>query len=222
MKKMRHVDHLLLDYLEKELSTTMREQVNAHLRVCPDCAEQLDTLRQTFFLLEQEALPEPDNVAWATFLPNVRQKIEASQVRWWEGWLPKLLPALATALIMALMFSLSNQWRPAITAEKDTWLLTESMDADSDIYSAIAEADSSDAVFAQLMEDDDDTFVEAVKADLTDEDSEKATVIDEAMYDDLIRSEQIFNDADTALESMSPDELEKFIKQLQAISFKIG
>jgi len=45
-------------------------------------------------------VPEVDSVQWATFLPNVREKIEQSSRAWWQVWIPRFVPAFAGVLTL--------------------------------------------------------------------------------------------------------------------------
>ncbi len=53
--KNKHIDHMLIDYLENELSSEMRELVDAHLNSCSDCAKEEKLMRQTFAMLEKDS-----------------------------------------------------------------------------------------------------------------------------------------------------------------------
>ena len=50
---MQHINHLLDEYYDGELSPARRRQVEAHLDVCADCRAELEQMRQLSALLAE-------------------------------------------------------------------------------------------------------------------------------------------------------------------------
>jgi predicted anti-sigma-YlaC factor YlaD len=55
---MQHVNHLLNEYYDGELSPARRRQVEAHLDACAACRSELEQMRQLSALLDEVALPD--------------------------------------------------------------------------------------------------------------------------------------------------------------------
>ena len=55
---MQHINHLLDEYYDGELSPARRKQVEAHLHKCADCRSELAQMQQMSAFLEEVALPD--------------------------------------------------------------------------------------------------------------------------------------------------------------------
>jgi predicted anti-sigma-YlaC factor YlaD len=55
---MQHVNHLLSEYHDGELSPARRRQVEAHLGTCVECRAELQELRQLSALLQEVPMPD--------------------------------------------------------------------------------------------------------------------------------------------------------------------
>jgi predicted anti-sigma-YlaC factor YlaD len=55
---MQHVNHLLDEYYDGELSPARRRQVETHLKVCSSCRAELEEMRQLSALLQDLPLPD--------------------------------------------------------------------------------------------------------------------------------------------------------------------
>jgi len=55
---MQHVNHLLNEYYDGELSPARRRQVEAHLDACAACRSELEQMRQLSALLDEVPLPD--------------------------------------------------------------------------------------------------------------------------------------------------------------------
>lgn len=71
---MEHVEELLTDYLTGSLEARDRAQVEAHLRTCRRCQEELRALEETFYALTHALIPVPPP-------PESLDRIR-SQLRW--------------------------------------------------------------------------------------------------------------------------------------------
>jgi hypothetical protein len=112
MRRDRHVESNLVDFLRDQLSAEERREVEAHLSHCPRCRVEAEALRKSFEdfrLAETPALPES---YLANFLPRLHQRISEREDRrssvakvvsspWFERF---LIPtaALATAVLVIL------------------------------------------------------------------------------------------------------------------------
>jgi predicted anti-sigma-YlaC factor YlaD len=74
-------------------------QVEEHLRACPACAEQLESLRSTMSLLDEWQAPEPSPYFNTRLEARLRE--EAARSHGWLQWLRK--PALAGAMAALLL-----------------------------------------------------------------------------------------------------------------------
>ncbi|MCL2645883.1 MAG: anti-sigma factor [Phycisphaerales bacterium] len=59
---MEHVSNRLSAYLDGQLPSDLRAQVETHLAECPDCSRELTALRQTSAVLQQLPLTAPSPV----------------------------------------------------------------------------------------------------------------------------------------------------------------
>ena len=55
---MQHINHLLDEYYDGELSPTRRRQVEAHLVHCADCRSELEQKQQLSALLDEAPMPD--------------------------------------------------------------------------------------------------------------------------------------------------------------------
>ena len=75
---MQHINHLLDEYYDGELSPARRRQVEAHLAQCPDCRAELEQMRQLSALLNEvrEQLPAWELGAGPTARPEPGPALE--------------------------------------------------------------------------------------------------------------------------------------------------
>jgi anti-sigma factor RsiW len=85
---MDHVDALLPEYLAGDLDPQAKARVEAHLRTCVRCQEELRGLEQAFFALA-EALPPvpPPQGTWEGIRAQLRRAHRG------RDWVPVLLAA---------------------------------------------------------------------------------------------------------------------------------
>ncbi|OQY27503.1 MAG: hypothetical protein B6244_10340 [Candidatus Cloacimonetes bacterium 4572_55] len=188
MKK-THSEHLLIDYIEGELSASLKEEVDAHLGVCQQCRDELRSLKLTFSLLEKDALPELDSVEWANFVPHVRQKIESGGRFWDWSWLPRLAPVWASIGAALALFILSFYFRSGtpISSGEISWIFEESFTS-MDAYEELAYMSYSDDEI--LLDFFDESEQEAILNSL------ESTLTFDDLADDLNQkkdAESVFN-----------------------------
>jgi hypothetical protein len=103
----RHVQDILLDDLEGQLPAGEQEMVSSHLKVCPRCASERATMKQTLTLLDRRELPEPDESFWMELRYRVRQGI--SEDRSATPYRPAVparawVPAVVVASLLTFLF----------------------------------------------------------------------------------------------------------------------
>lgn len=216
--KNEHVYEYLIDYLEDQLDADEMFAVEAHLTGCESCSGELDNLRHTFALLNQDRLVEPDSVAWANFLPNVRQRLDMETKAWWQILWPRFIPAVVAACTVVLMF-ITPIFVPFSSNNADNWLYTFD-DYHNDPYSDLSALvnDDADMVSTELLAlvdqdevidylDQDDALElwPTESDDLIMEDVELPELIEETG-----RVTELFDEMDTNTRKQFFDELNKF------------
>lgn len=104
----------LYDILEGNLSQARAEKIKAHLKKCPNCAQEYRQMRQVLGLVSQRKSPEPSAQFWASFDQELEEKLAQKKVLPQEIKLrpvylprPSLKPAFALATVFTLLIALS-------------------------------------------------------------------------------------------------------------------
>ncbi|OGC76759.1 MAG: hypothetical protein A2145_01240 [candidate division Zixibacteria bacterium RBG_16_40_9] len=107
MKECKKYQELLSEYLTGELSSEFKEKLDQHLVTCPYCQAELQELKATFEILEQEKKSAPA-ITELDFLVKVRTKIDKKQTSSVSPvFQPKWLGfSLAGVLVILLAWSL--------------------------------------------------------------------------------------------------------------------
>jgi predicted anti-sigma-YlaC factor YlaD len=102
----RHVNHLLDDYYDNELSAENRRHVKAHLADCPSCQAELDQLIQLGGLLSEFQLPDAFSTA-ETFRAQVVLRVSrrAREQSKYKGAIWYFVP-LALLSVLAMLQTL--------------------------------------------------------------------------------------------------------------------
>ena len=95
--KCTEIGELLMDVAA---GVPVEAPVEAHLRTCAHCADEVTSLRKTMDLLDQWQAPEPSPY-FDTRL-QARLRAEAARPVGWFGWLRKPVLALAVALLLVI------------------------------------------------------------------------------------------------------------------------
>jgi hypothetical protein len=74
--KCKRVQQQLLDYSEELLDQKTHTLIEDHLRTCSDCAQELQDIKKTIFLLQAVPLKEPSDTFWTDFTANVMDKVK--------------------------------------------------------------------------------------------------------------------------------------------------
>ena len=122
-------------------------ETQAHLRECPQCATQLETLRRTLALLDEWQAPEPSPYFETRLYARLREEMAAAPARGWLAWLrPALAGSLAALFLVgaSLFFgghSLNNSpsavtsWEMNVTAQPGTAVGDlQALDKNHDLY----------------------------------------------------------------------------------------
>lgn len=104
----------LLEYLDGELTGAAKTDLETHLTLCPDCREEVRTLRKTLTLIAGMPAPEPPEAFWQQYLRELRQKIApAPRLPRLGDWFttPLLRPVPALAVAILLLSAVVLTWR---------------------------------------------------------------------------------------------------------------
>ncbi len=96
----------LPEYLRGALNEDAAAEVEAHLRGCPDCTEELDLLKQLCSL----EVPDPGELYWKTLPQRVKGAVREERPAGLP-WLFRRLPlaAAVAALVLLLFISLNRE-----------------------------------------------------------------------------------------------------------------
>ncbi|HKU22150.1 MAG TPA: hypothetical protein VJQ50_14110 [Terriglobales bacterium] len=123
-------------------------ETQAHLRECPQCATQLETLRRTLALLEEWQAPEPSPYFETRLYARLREEMAAAPARGWLAWLrkPALAGSLAALFFVGISLFLGKQtlnnspsavtsWEMNVTAQPGTAVGDlQALDKNHDLY----------------------------------------------------------------------------------------
>jgi predicted anti-sigma-YlaC factor YlaD len=109
---MQHINHLLDEYYDGELSPARRRQVETHLRVCPSCRAELEEIRQLSALLQDLPLPDafssPQLFGAQVALRVSRQQVERSNYPGMAWHVVPLLLLCGVAVLQGLFVLLGG------------------------------------------------------------------------------------------------------------------
>lgn len=83
MTDCRNIEEKLLELIEKSLAGELPEEVNEHLRQCPDCRNLLEIYLPTFASLTEEPVAVPDTV-WRGLQRRLNQAEAKREKRFWS------------------------------------------------------------------------------------------------------------------------------------------
>lgn len=109
--KHKKIKNLLGSYLDGELHSTLRKAVEEHLRICPECSEELNFLRVLHKKIKEEKIPFPADSYWDYFPKRVMERLrEKKAIRFFSIKIPRIKWELAGGLILILLtFIVSKQ-----------------------------------------------------------------------------------------------------------------
>src|SRR3970282_1170005 len=76
MKECKNYQELLSEYLAEELSSDVREKLDQHLVTCAGCQAELQELKSTLEMLDEQKKNSVREIPESEFLIGVRSKIE--------------------------------------------------------------------------------------------------------------------------------------------------
>lgn len=76
MRECKKYQELLSEYLAEELSPDVREKLDQHLVTCPGCQAELQQLKSTLEILDEQRKTSVSEISGSEFLLGVRSKIE--------------------------------------------------------------------------------------------------------------------------------------------------
>jgi len=126
MKECRKYQNHLVDYLAGEVNSDFKTELDQHLVTCPGCQTELQQLKTTLEILDQEKKTSVSEISESEFLVRVRSKIEKHQRPVTARWIfrPKWLGVgLAAVLVILLAASLFKEEISRLT-NKDTVTLS--------------------------------------------------------------------------------------------------
>ncbi|MGE3536724.1 MAG: anti-sigma factor [Candidatus Tectimicrobiota bacterium] len=119
----RRLQRRLLAYLEGELTPQQRQQMAAHLGGCTACSTLLQDMQQTWSLVQETPVVEPEEAYWEALLPTLQQRLRQEKrpsrrrafVQWlWHAVPRPALAALATSLLLVSLLPLMRvHWQPS-------------------------------------------------------------------------------------------------------------
>jgi len=137
MLKSSHILYELPDYLTGRLHDTARQEVEEHLKVCPQCQDELERLQVGVEAAQKGETREPPADYWTSILPRLRYRIETTAAPSAAGfgftipsWIERVLaPAAALALGVLLIIHFTSiesrkTAQPALDEEIRTLLQT--------------------------------------------------------------------------------------------------
>jgi predicted anti-sigma-YlaC factor YlaD len=102
----------LIDFVEGELAPERSTEIDAHLKTCNECAAYVESLKRTFSLLADDAVPEPPPGYWAYLPRRVRQEAGRSRLR---RRIFVLAPVAAVAVALVLVWQGMRAPVPEVT-----------------------------------------------------------------------------------------------------------
>jgi len=108
MNKCTQIENLLPDYSVGSLSKKKRNLIKQHLKICPECMNELNSLERTASILDSMPSEEPPDLLWGNIRREIikQQQIKTSfwqKILEWLWW--KRIPALATGLAFLILLT---------------------------------------------------------------------------------------------------------------------
>ena len=104
--KCKDVQERLLDYAESLVDPKTAAQIEAHLRSCATCAQELTAFKETVHLLQSVQFQEPPEAFWNDFTRNVMRNVriaERNAPQRMFAFFPSFKPVMALATVLILV-----------------------------------------------------------------------------------------------------------------------
>ena len=134
MRECKKYQELLPDYVAEELSPDIREKLDKHLVTCSDCQAELQQLKSTLEMLDEQKKISVREISESEFLVSVRSKIEKQRrpsriLVFRPKW---MAVGLAAVLVVLLGWSLFKEDITRLT-NKDTATLSSEEAAEENL-----------------------------------------------------------------------------------------
>ncbi|MBL7075252.1 zf-HC2 domain-containing protein [candidate division KSB1 bacterium] len=111
----KRVKDNLIDLLEGELVQSESRAVEDHLKGCPRCREDYQSLKTQLKLFGKVEVPDPGAIFWQNYLPRLRRRLEEKQrgKTWGFQTLPlaaKLVPVGLVILFIAALVTFMGRF----------------------------------------------------------------------------------------------------------------
>ncbi len=111
-------------FVDKEVPETLKAEIDAHLKSCPECSAEVEKLiSQRVYLLKAGEILPSDNLR-----AKIDQKLEAKKSRDFGFNIGKLIPIPVTLSILILLFSAFMITSPLIYGSNDDTLKVSASD----------------------------------------------------------------------------------------------
>jgi len=160
MKECKSYQELFSEYLFEELSPDAKEKLDQHLVTCPECQAELQQLKATLEILDQDKKAAAVEISESEFLLGVRAKIEKQKQPTrvlvlrpkWAG------VALASVLVIILAWSLFKADIAKLTQKEASNLSSEETFGEN-----LTESELSQLLTPETEEDLDQLYIQLTK-----------------------------------------------------------
>jgi len=134
MKK-NHVQELFPEYLDNLLSETQKKSVEAHLKECISCSQELDDLKNIFKAFDNENVNTPSNEIRTNFFEQIELEkqnntkvvsLDTNPKQKKTNWTNHLLKIAASVLLLAGAYFFGQQQQEQISDKEIAQLANES------------------------------------------------------------------------------------------------
>ena len=108
---MEHASHYLVDYAGGKLQPGVKLQVDAHLRECPKCLQDLNEMTETLNQVSELRDIAPSNVYFASITPRVHEQLHRRASKSWIDspiFSRLALPLAAAVIVVALLANIKG------------------------------------------------------------------------------------------------------------------
>ena len=160
MRECKKYQELLSEYLAEELSSDVREKLDQHLVTCAGCQAELQELKSTLEILEQDKKYSEVKITESDFLVGVRSKIEKrTRPSRFLVFRPKWMAVgLATVLVVLLAASLFKEDIAKLTQKDNVNLSTDEISGEN-----LAEYELSQLLTPETDESLDQLYIQLAK-----------------------------------------------------------
>ncbi len=109
--KHKEIKNLLGAYVDGELQDLIKKEVEEHLKICPECIEEIEFLRALHYRIKKEKIPFPSDSYWDNFPKRVMKRLhEKRTIGFFSAKVPRIKWELAGGVILLLLtFIVSKQ-----------------------------------------------------------------------------------------------------------------